>query len=269
MQVFINEASLCAQYTCSHHFHEAVKLFLSSLKKIDEIKIDKCILKSHDFYYSRALSDILFESALKKSPSLQHTFYENIQRVNPKCWEKDKCHDNSCHYEFSGKDYVGTSVAELTERKIKTADLNGFLMNFIDSPFGDSTTIHILKNNSDRVAVDCATTPESIDDWLISHGFLNPDEEYSKSSRWPPRDSQTVLRDRSVFERTGKKNQGRTVYKRIGTNELWCVDNTHFGVKAHIEVFDCVTCQHIGISLINEIRVDDSHSVPGRTIGLN
>ena len=103
----------------------------------------------------------------------------------------------------------------------------------------------------------------------MSHGFLDPNEAYSKDSRWPPRDYQTILKDHSVFERTSKKNQGRTVYKRIGTNELWCVDNEHRGVDAHIEVFDCITRKHIGISLINEIRVDNSRRVSGRTIDLS
>ena len=269
MQIFINEASLCAQYTSPYHFYEAIKLFLSSLKRIDEIKNDKYILKSQHFYYSHVLSDSLFDSVLKTSPSLRKVFNENFQRINPKCWERNKCHDDSCCYEFSGKDYVGTSVAELTERKIRTADLNGFLMNFMDSPFGDSVTIPVSKDNSNPIYVDCATTPESIDDWLMSHGFLDPNEAYSKDSRWPPRDYQTILKDHSVFERTGKKNQGRTVYKRIGTNELWCVDNEHRGVDAHIEVFDCITRKHIGIALINEIRVDNSRRVSGRTIDLS
>ena len=269
MQVFINEASLCAQYNSPYHFYEAVKLFLSTLKRIDEIKDDKCILKSQNFYYSPALSNTLFTSVLKADRVLCQTFYANIDRVNPKCWEKDKCHDESSKYEFSGEDYVGTSVAELTERKIRTADLNGFLMNFMDSPFGDSATILVSKNNSNPIYVDCATTPEAIDDWLISHGFLNPEEGYSESSRWPPRDYQTVLRDRSIFEKTNYHNHRRMVYKRIGTNELWCVDNMHIGVKAHIEVFDCTTCRHIGISSINEIRVDNSRRVPGPTIDLS
>lgn len=266
MQIFINEASLCGQYTCLHHFQEAVKLFVLSLRRIHCIQNDKDVLTSKHFYCSNALSNVLFESALKSDTTLRNGFYENFQRVNPKCWESSKCHEGHCIYDFSGKDYVGTSIAELAERKLRARDLDGFLMNFEDSPFGDSTTIEILKDGKDPISVDCATSPESIEEWLIVHGFLKPDEEYDESSKFPPSDHQTVLRDSNIFVRTNYLNKGRRVYRRSGTNELWCVDHSHAGKKAHIEVFDESTKEHIGTSLIHVICLDRSFKKPGRTL---
>lgn len=270
IQIFINEASYCSQYRCHDDLCDALRLFISSLKKICEIKKDKSVLQSRDlFCYSETYATPALDSILKSKRDLRFALKDNLQKLNPKYWQVNRMHKDDCKYVFSGKDYVRTSVAELAERKLQVGSLDGFLINFIGSPFGDSATIDVLKNDAVPINIDCTTTPESIEQWLTAHGFLSPYGTYNESSRIPPRDSQTVLWDKTLFEKVGRSTpHGRKVYRRIGTKELWYVDNLHVGADAHIEVFDEVTLEHLGTSKYNEISVNTSSRVSGRKIKL-
>lgn len=40
------------------------------------------------------------------------------------------------------------------------------------------------------------------------------------------------------------------MYKRVGTSELWYVDNLHYGRDAHLEVFNETTKKQIAVSHI-------------------
>lgn len=271
MQIFINETSLNTQFENKHVFFDALKLFLSSIKRIGEIRNDKEILKSNSFFYYTGVKDTYLETLLKENPSLNSAFVQNMQLVNPKNWEKQKIHEDHSTYKFLQDNYTGTSVAELSERKIQKHELLGFLLNFKDSQFGDSPNIQVVKNSNNTISVDCVVSPESIDQWLIDCGFINPNEDYDESSDLPPLDIQTVLRDETIFEKTTyPRNNGRIVYRRKGTHELWTVDSAkkHAGIKAHIEVFDENTTKHLGTSLYNVIQVNDKHKKNDRTINL-
>jgi hypothetical protein len=61
---------------------------------------------------------------------------------------------------------------------------------------------------------------------------------YAPHARDPPTDEQTCLRDRLLFETTGRLQQGRTIYRHKTTGDFYYVDNLHFGAAAHLEVFD-------------------------------
>jgi hypothetical protein len=271
MQLFINETSLHSQYSNQNDFINSLKLFISSIKRISEIKNEKFIHKSDHFFYYSGLEGNFFESILKKNPPLNQTFVQNLKLVNPKSWQNDQKHDNTSSYEFNNENFVTTSVAEITERKLIVEDFYGFLINFNESKFGSQPKVGVLKNSKDLIEVDSIVTPEDIEDWLISKGFINPEESYDENSRVPPADYQTVLKDTAIFEKTNyPRNNGRKVYKRKGTNELWVVDNAvkHAGSKAHIEVFDERTKMHIGTSIYNLINIEDRYKVKNRSINL-
>lgn len=271
MQIFINETSLNSQFDDQYIFFDSLKIFLSSIKKINEIKRSKNIFKSDNLFYYTGISGSYLETTLKKNHSLNAAFVQNLKLVNPKSWQDQKFHEESSSYRFNNNEFVGTSVAELAERKNLEDKLLGFLLNFSDSQFGNNIEIDVLKNESDSIKVDCAITPEDIEQWLIDNDYINTEVPYDEELGISPADCQTVLRNASLFEKTSyPRNNGRIVYRRIGTNQLWTVDNSkrHVGTKAHIEVFDERTRKHLGTSLYNIVNVDDSFKADNRYINL-
>lgn len=269
MQIFINETSLNSQFEEPAHFFSSLKVFLSSVKRISEIKNNKNIFKSDHLFYYTGIQGTYLETTLKTNRPLNDAFVQNIQLVNPKSWQSQKIHEDQNSYEYKNQDFVGTSVAELSERIILDGNLAGFLLNFSDSQFGNELKIDVLKNKENSIEVDCAITPESIEQWLIDNGYLNPDEVYDEKSGIAPADYQTVLRESAIFEKTNyPRNNGRIVYRKIGSSELWTVDNApkHAGAKAHIEVFDETTAKHLGTSLYNEINLNTDHKKENRYI---
>lgn len=271
MQLFINETSLHGQYSEQAHFFNSLKIFLSSIKRISEIKNEKKIFKSDHFFYYTGIEGTFFESTIRNNPALNQTFVQNLQLLNPKSWQKDQVHDNSCSYEYDNENFVTTSVAEISERALVAQNFYGFLLNFSESKFGNEPSLNILKNKADSIEIDAVVTPEEIESWLINRGFINPGEIYDESSRIAPADFQTVLKDDAIFEKTTyPRNNGRIVHRRKGTNELWVVDSAikYAGAKAHIEVFDENSRKHLGTSLYNQINLDNRFKVDNRTIDL-
>lgn len=269
MQIFINETSLNSQFADDIQFFNSLKIFLSSLNKINEIVNNKSVFKSHYLFYYTGIAGTHFETTLKSNHILNTAFSLNLEKANPQIWQNQQLHDNHSTYTFKDIEYVGTSVAELAERKHQDGTLVGFLLNFSDSHFGNDLKIGVLKNMTDSIVIDCAISSESIEQWLIDSGYIDPNEVYDENSGISPTDHQTVLRDTSIFERTNyPRNKGRVVYRRIGTDELWAVDsdNRHANVKAHIEVFNETTGEHIGTSLYNAVEVRTAFKKRNRRI---
>lgn len=122
-----------------------------------------------------------------------------------------------------------------------------------------------------NIDVDTVYDVQTLFDWCVANGIINPNETYDESSDIAPRDEQTVLNNGAVFELTNyPRNNGRRIYRKIGTNELWVVDGSrrHAGAKAHIEVFDENTKLHLGTSLYNEIQLDTKYRKSNRDINL-
>lgn len=265
MQVFINEKSLHGQFT-DHTIEEAIKTLIGSVKTINDLQVDKKVMTSNLFFNYNAIEGTHLGSTLSTNKELQQTFFLNIKNASK--WEDEKVHDSNSSYTHNAINYVETSVAELTERKIQELEIRGVLLNFVDSIFGTALQIEVTKSGSEEATnVDCSFNQDSIIGWLIANNLIDPLEEYDvASARFPPRDYQTVLRDNTLFQPTTTRNQGRKVYQRIGTGQLWVVDNLHFGVDAHIEVFDEATRLHMGISSHHLINVDIRYKINGRTL---
>lgn len=269
MQVFINESSIHEQYGNVYEFLDSVKNFVNSIILISELKDEKQFLKSDLFFYSKGLKGTHFEKSLKANHSINSFFNENFNRINPKSWERSLTHTDEDEYIYEKENYVRTSIAELSERKILESSLKGFLLNFTPSLFSDKTQIEIIKNNSETVKVDCTYDPISIYNWLVDNGYIVPSEIYDTNSKFPPIDKQTILKDTALFEITNyPPNKGRKVYRKKGTNQLWSVDSLHYGEGAHIEIFNENDRKHIGISLYKEDKIDTTKAEVGRKIFL-
>jgi hypothetical protein len=271
MQIFINECSLSDQFTNQYAFNEAVNIFIGCIETINFLQQEKNILKSQYFFSHTGIKGTHLGTSLKNSPDLNRRFNENLQRLNPKKWEEDQVHSTAYSYVYLNRDYRETSVAELAERLITIKDIKGFLLNFKDSIFLDNTEIAIIKNGSEKIPVPCTYDYDSIYNWLVANKYINPEDEYDESSPLPPADNQTVLKNTEVFELTPyPKNNGRKVYRFVGKNELWVVDSSpkHAGKNAHIEVFNEITCKHLGTSLYNKIDLKEEYKKEGRSINL-
>lgn len=262
MEVFINEKSLNNQFSDNHSFIESIKILISSLDFISNIKQEKKIFKSLHFFYFTGFNDSNFESCLKKNPQINSAFSQCFNRINPKNWENQKIHKESSTYQHDSIEYVNTSVAELAELNLlNDGNPKGFLINFNPSYFSNKSNIDILKDSEYLISVHCTCDPDSIHQWLIENKIIQPEKVYNEDSKLAPLDIQTVLCNSSHFELTNLKNKGRKVYKRIGFNEYWSVDNSkrHAGKKAHLEVFSSTTGKHLGTSLYSEIKLNTDY----------
>lgn len=268
MQVFINECSLIRQYKDNYEFYDSIKQFISSVKLLSDLDVEKYFFKSTLFFERQGVKGVHFQTSLKSNFEINSVFIENWQRINLKIWEKSQVHDKTSSYVYIDKEYCTTSVAELTERK-NNKEIKGFLLNFKNSNFKKLESFNVVKNNSQNVKVNCAFDSISVYNWLIENEFIIPSEIYNVDSKLPPTDSQSVLKDTRKFELTTYiKNQGRKVYRRIKTDELWVIDNYHYGSTSHCEVFNEISKKHIGTSLYNKIQVEEKYRKNDRTINL-
>ncbi|HNQ69058.1 MAG TPA: hypothetical protein PKN32_11820 [Bacteroidales bacterium] len=268
MQVFINECSLNEQLN-KYTFVEAIKIFLRVINSVNKFTGTN-VYKSVLFFNFKALKDTHIERSLKANFELNSVFSQNLK--NALNWEKEQVHDEYSNYICNKEEYVKTSIAEISERKLADPLLNAILINFVDSKFSDNINILVHKNDSDIINVNCAFNESTIHEWLIERGFINPKIAYNEFLGLPPLDCQTVLCTSNKFELTKWRNGkfGRKVYRLIGSNQLWVVDNSikHATNKAHIEVFDETTKKHLGTSIYNKIELNSKHIEKSRIINL-
>lgn len=265
MQVFVNEKSLHGQYT-EQNIEAEIKVFLSALSMLNALEFEKQILTTKNFFYSSAINGVHLNNTLTENRSLQALFFNNIKSC--KYWEDTIEHDPRSSYTHNNIDYVSYTIAEITERKLNSNLLNTFLLNFPSSIFNNHPLITVIKSPNTSQDIDCSFDEASILNWLIANNIFDPNSKYSINSQQSPRDFQTVLVNNQIFELTNFLNQGRKVYRRIGHNQLWVVDNLHYGKDAHLEVFDEATSKHLGVSAIDRVEVDVTYKIKKRTISI-
>ncbi len=265
MQVFINEKSLHGQYN-DHTIEDAIRTFLTTINIVNGYQINKTVYATKYFFDLNAINGTHLGSILSSNNSLKETFFQNIK--NAEKWQDNRVHQNNTTYTYNENDYVDTSIAELTERKFQNNELKGFLLNFTHSIFDEIGQIQVLRNGNINITIDCSYDEDSVINWFVQNNFIDPNEQYNTSSKIPPRDYQTILRNNTIFEMTQWRNHGRRVYRKIGSNELWVVDNMHYGNDAHIEVFRETDKEHLGTSPYNDIRIEIQYRDEGRNIEL-
>lgn len=119
------------------------------------------------------------------------------------------------------------------------SDNDSILLNFQFSPYPDDANNRIFSSSALLLS------------YLKSKGLISP--AYNYNSSIPPRDDETILADGAIFTVTQHSFQHRKIYRRMGTSELWYVDNFHFGRDAHLEVFNKNTKKQIAVSHIDKI----------------
>jgi hypothetical protein len=261
MEIFINELSLEGQYFTETEFTRAVRIFNALFFAIHQVK-DKEIYKedSQLLVNYEAIKGSNFMASLNriKDKSLKQRFLEIVfDKLNSKEWRQDQVHSTQDNFDYVSptetRDVRNTSLAEAAERRLQHQDKLYLLVNFANSSFNqvhpqiqDCCIIPIVKNNDEAkpINLDGLDNKAGLKQWLEIK-FKWSEFEYNESSKNPPTDKQTILRDSTRFEKTSVMVQGRTVYRELMTDRYWYVDNLHIGKAAHLEVFD-KTGKHIG-----------------------
>lgn len=128
-----------------------------------------------------------------------------------------------------------------------SSGIDAGLISFILSPYKEPTTVCGKK----KVDVKVFLSKDSLSSYLYKQHYML--EDYSDDAACPPHDEQTILYDTSLFTPTTRSNHRRKLYKRIGKDELWCVDNMHHGADAELEVFRISDEKHIATCGIKDI----------------
>jgi hypothetical protein len=138
------------------------------------------------------------------------------------------------------------------------------LLGFEESSYAGRETVEILQvaPPGASVTIDCGSN--FVDFERIGKSWNCFPLVYSREETRPPRDGETCLGNQPErFERTGRfeRNGRRVVYREIVTGYFYYVDNLHYGLAAHLEVFDADE-QHVAVA-----DLDGNHDISGRVPG--
>ena len=173
--------------------------------------------------------------------------------------------DSICQLDTENDPVTDCAVCEVYEHHKILATIA--LMGHDHSSFVNRHSVGVAKLEpaEARVEVSCGTNLADFRRIGLAWNCLLV--QYDAGLTRPPQDIETVLANNlGRFERTGRieRNGRRHVYREISTSRLFYVDNLHYGVAAHIEVFDSEE-HHLGTADLNG-NLDISTVVPGRTI---
>jgi len=241
MQVFLNETSLEGQFVNPSTFDQAIEEiirifgFLNSLIFFDKIiYIDSFLIN---------FEAIKGSNFLKTLNSMKNTYFKEafirilFDRLHAVNWRDDKFHNSEDSYIFDSRSVTDTSIAELAERKIQNRNIDGFLVNFLNSSMASFSSIEINKNSTVNVFVDLVNNFDTLKIWLESKLQLST-YLYDFSSTKPPSDKQTALRNSNRYVVMKRFHDGRRIYQDVYNDNYVYVDNFHYGVAAHLEIFD-------------------------------
>ncbi len=249
MEVFINECSLHEQFAEHDDFDVALREFFSILNALLSKNIEYQLYQRSDILhvYKVVRDKKLITSLNTLRDKHFGTAVRNVlfNKLNARDWIQEQIHSSDDVFTYNDEIVTNTCMAELAERvENKMIDV-GLLINFPESKFHDLISVIVIKNDEISTELDCVDNKLTFAAWLETN-FQISRFEYDLNSRIPPLDSQTILRDKKRFERTNLPRQGgRVLYREKSTGCIWYADNLHFGMAAHIEVFDS-TGFHLG-----------------------
>ena len=247
LSVYINEKSLCGQMapTDWQGCIEGLKECIKTLRTCDTGNVT--VLYTPSIYNSPATTDKQsFGTVLDKQRDTKvfiKGFFQKIKR-----WDISPLTEQGKSYIYRGTDYCYTSVSEAYERLSENTTA---LVGFSGSVF-DIDTIDVDKDNNIR-SLHTFNASASLSQFLIENDVLK--REYDANSSISPRDCETILSDTTLFTQAANEplQNSRKVYKRIGHDQLWYVDDAHYGTNAHLEVFSSKTRKQIAVSRVNAI----------------
>ncbi|MFB2918961.1 hypothetical protein [Aerosakkonema funiforme] len=285
MEIFINEVSLEGQYVNDAQFKDAVIAFKAIFDLINEKLKDKQIYKEDSKLYVNydAMKGSNFNESLNniKDKSLKQALINVIfNKLNSKEWRKEQVHSATDSFDclMTNEEYKvvnDTSLAEVAERKLQNSSSIYLLINFINSSFNlihphitNCCLVTIVKNNDEIncIKLDGLDNKYALEYWL-EHTLNLSCSVYDEVSSDPPRDEQTILREKERFQRTKFRYDGRTIYYEVTTARYWYVDNLHSGKAAHLEVFNQAG-SHLGEADL-EGNINESKRDKNKTISLS
>jgi len=285
MEIFINEVSLEGQYLTDAEFKDAVISFIAIFDLINEKIKDKQIYKEDSRLYVNyeAVKGSNFNVSLNniRDKSIKKAFINVIfNKLNPKEWRKEQIHSPTDSFDclMSNEQYKivnDTSLAEVAERNLQNSNSKYLLINFINSSFNlihphinNCCLITVVKNNDEGncIKLDSLDNKSALEYWLEYNFYLSR-AVYDELSNAPPRDEQTILREKQRFQKTSHTYDRRVIYCEVATARYWYVDNLHFGKAAHLEVFDQAGC-HVGKADLKG-NIDKSKRDQNKTIRLS
>ena len=273
-QAFVNECSLHGQFYDLGSFQVAIKGFVELVKRTRQAAEHGRgqLLRSQQLERQKALGNMPLTQALNNLPNrdLRDYFADVVfNRTNPQPWEDMQKHSSAGDYFCSDLDLpptfqravVGTSMAELAERRRQDDTLQGFLLNLMSSGLCGRADVTVTVQNS-AVRLLCYDALSALERWI---GQQQPVPVYTTNCTVPPLDAQTCLVNTLRFEPTAMMNRWRRVFRERTSDRLFAVDNLHFGRGAELEVFD-KRKKHIGTADIHQGKLNTAGKVEGRRL---
>ena len=240
--VYVNEHSAVCRLIDAREAEEAVKALLDCLEVLDNCDAGAVVVKK---YYS----SVLYTSPLLDGGTVQTLRNKDLKRRfklslrGACCWDGVPLTDVNAAYLHKGNDVSMTSMSESYEQ------VSPLLVNFLMSNIGEPIAVIEKSGISTKEVVSYSDTA-SLLAFVIAKGWRR--NHYDLTSSLPPHDEESILSDASRFEATAYSYNGRTMYRRKGTDHLCYIDSKHFGEAAHIEEFNENTLRMIGTVRINE-----------------
>jgi hypothetical protein len=267
MEVFINERSMEAQFYEIAVLEKALLKFLGLFSTLNRLN-DKSLQRDGEVLM-RALTikeENLFSTLRKVNREIREQFYSKIfDKGNCVNWRDSQVHSLDDNFIHKGDRVTDSSLAEVCERKLRTPDSKYLIFNICPSKYSELKEIRISKNDLPEVITTCFSDETALGIWLSNeYAHLR---KYDINTNRPPRDFETILINPKEFTpHESYRNHSRRVFVENATGNYWVVDNASFGRNAQIEVFDR-DFVHIGISDINQNKLDRSKKRNGRILG--
>jgi hypothetical protein len=254
MEILLNELSLSGQFGSIGDFiGRGLDPFLAVISEVNSSA--NTILKKQDFWqskvtYSETIHDIFTKKILRPNDAIRKSKSLLNKLMDEPFWENTQKHNIADTYEYNGTSVVGTSLAETCER-------DKIVISFIHKNFS-TTKLNVDKNSIQTLEIDNLFDKTHYIEVAYTRGQLDKCRYFERKFDLG---LITLLENECRFTRTGKTEQGQQVYKEIGTNRYWYLDNFH---KNHYEVFDS-QCNHIGEANLNG-TIDESKKDNTKTI---
>ena len=245
--VYINEESLQGQL-CSC-FTEAINNLLAVINSLDSNHgVELSVITSSAIFSKQVCtgSGLTIAQLSKTDHDLFMALKTKLDKG--KYWDKETpLQSLKALYMYEQQPVNGTSIAEARELVDKGEE--AVIVSFFGSNYTGNALL--IKKDGTEKKLHHAITTTDVFNFLAEKGITL---KYDRKKYLRLDDKQTVLADTTQFAETGHKIQGRTVYKRIGKDEYWYVDNLHKDGSVHLEVFRLSDGSFIGTCDIEDVN---------------
>lgn len=263
LHFFLNEWSFQGQFYDLDSFQRAAVAFLALIERARQSLANSIgtLWKSALFMSAEPIAGKPLGYLLNQFNREIYEQWRDIvyNRTNPPSWNSFSAQQEGAQYtlELSVQNYhdvSGTSIAELSARRLVDADYCGCLITISDSPSAGHDLLNTLEeigSTKRRIQINSLERIAALEAWLNT-ALAVP--AYGDRDTIPPTDEQTCLADRQRFMRTNFDVQGRRIFLEKTSERRMYVDNLHYGAKAHLEVFDRYK-RHLGAALLTGVLI--------------